>query len=120
MATAVRKNFETPDETRQISDGQVEIVSLGDVTGMRGTFNPGWMWSTSVKPIAGTDSCQVNHIGYQFSGRLGVRLDDGSEVEYGPGDAYNIPPGHDAWVIGDEPVVSVDFRGGETYAKPRK
>ncbi len=120
MATAIRRNFETPDETRQIVDGLIEVVNLGDVTSMRATFNPGWKWSTSVKPVVGTDSCQVNHISYQISGRLRVRLDDGSETEYGPGDAYNIPPGHDAWVIGDEAVVSVDFRGGDTYAKPQK
>ena len=120
MATSFRKNFSTPDETRQMAYGHIEIVNLGDVTGMRATFNPGWKWSESLRPVVGGDSCQVNHIGIQMSGRLHVRLDDGSEIEYGPGEAYNIPPGHDAWVIGDEPVVSIDFRGGDTYAKPQK
>ncbi len=120
MATAIRKNFETPDEVRPINDGNIEVVTLGEITAMRAVFNPGWQWSKSIKPIVHTDSCQVHHIGYQISGTLRVKLDDGSEVEYGSGDAYNIPPGHDAWVVGDEPVVSVDFRGAETYARPAK
>ena len=119
MASAIKKNFDSPDESRPMQGGKVDVVSLGEVTGMRLTANPGWKWSTNVKPIAKTDSCQVNHIGYQISGRLRVKLDDGTEIEYGPGDAYNIPPGHDAWVVGDEPMVGVDFRGGATYAKPK-
>src|SRR5438876_3339270 len=108
------------DEVREFPNGKVEIAKLGDAVIGRATFEPGWRWSESVKPVAGTDSCQVHHIGYQMSGRLGVRLDDGSGLEVGPGEVYNIPPGHDAWVIGDEPVVSVDFRGAETYAKPQR
>ncbi len=117
MTSMVRKNFDSPDETRPMQSGEVAVVDLGEVKAMRLTLEPGWRWSEKVKPIAGTDSCQVHHIGYQISGRLAVRSNDGSEQEYGPGDVYNIPPGHDAWVIGDEPVVSVDFRGAETYAK---
>ena len=120
MATGIKKNFDSPDETRPMAKGKVEVVQLGELSAMRLTFEPGWRWSESVKPVAGTDSCQVHHIGYQMSGRLGVRLDDGSDLEVGPGEVYNIPPGHDAWVIGDEPVVSVDFRGAETYAKPQR
>src|SRR5215210_6421438 len=120
MANAVRKNFHSPDETRPITNGTVEVVSLGDISAMRLTFHPGWRWSEDVKPIAGTDSCGVHHVGYQLSGRPHVKLDDGTEEEYGPGDVYNIPPGHDAWVLGAEPVISIDFRGAETYAKPKK
>lgn len=120
MASAIKKNFDSPDEVRPIPNGNVEVVKLGDLMAMKSTFNPGWRWSESVKPIANTDSCQVHHIGYQTTGRIRVRTDDGSETEYGPGDVYDIPPGHDAWVIGSEPVVMIDFRGGENYAKPQK
>jgi hypothetical protein len=119
MGTMTKKNFSNPDEVRPIEKGNVEVVNLGEISAMRLTFEPGWKWSESVKPIAGTDSCQVHHVGYQVSGRLKVRTTDGAETEYGPGDAYNIPPGHDAWVVGNEPVVSIDFRGAETYAKSR-
>ena len=119
MASLIHKNFDTPDEIRPITNGKVEVVGLGEVSAMRLTFEPGWQWSKDVKPVANTGSCQVHHIGYQISGRLGARLDDGTEIEVGPGEAYNIPPGHDGWVIGDEAVVSVDFRGAENYAKPQ-
>jgi quercetin dioxygenase-like cupin family protein len=110
MATAIRKNFDSPDKVQPIPSGNVEIVNLGQLAVVRSTFNPGWRWSESVKPIAHTDSCQVHHVGYQVAGRLRVKIDGGSEVEYGPGDVYDIPPGHDAWVLGSEPVVMVDFR----------
>jgi mannose-6-phosphate isomerase-like protein (cupin superfamily) len=119
MATAaIKKNFDSPDETRPISQGKVEVVNLGEVSAMRLTLEPGWRWAESVQPLAGTASCQVHHIGYQAAGRLHIRLDDGSELEVGAGDLYNIPPGHDAWVVGEEPVVFIDFRGAETYARP--
>lgn len=118
MGTMARKNFDSPDEIRPMPGGEVAVVDLGEVKAMRLTLEPGWKWSENVKPIAGTDSCQVHHIGYQVAGRMAARADDGSQQEYGPGDVYNIPPGHDAWVVGDEAVVSVDFRGAEAYAKP--
>jgi len=114
MASPTRKNFDSPDEVLQIPNGNVDIVKLGGLNAVRSTFNPGWRWSESVRPIAKTDSCQVHHIGYQVAGRLRVRSEDGSEVEYGPGDVYDIHPGHDAWVIGSDPVVMVDFRGVTT------
>jgi quercetin dioxygenase-like cupin family protein len=104
-----RKSLDQPDETRTFENGKAEVVTLGDFSASRLVFEPGWRWSENVKPIAGTDSCQVLHTGYHVSGRLHVRLDDGTEKEFGPGDAYVIPPGHDAWVVGDEPVVSVDM-----------
>ncbi len=118
MAQMIKKSFDSPDETRPIPQGNVEVVNFGDLQPMRTTFQPGWRWSESVKPIVKTDSCQVHHLTYFISGRLGVRMDDGSETEFGPGDIGEIPSGHDAWVIGDEPVVAIDFRGGAIYAKP--
>ena len=118
MAQLIKKNFAAPDETRPIPHGRVEILNFDDLQPMRTVFEPGWRWSESVKPIAKTDSCQVLHFTYMISGRMAVRLDDGSVGEFGPGDIGVIPPGHDAWVVGDEPAVSIDFRGGAIYAKP--
>ena len=114
-----RRNLDSPDETRTFERGKVGVVTLDDFTASRLVLEPGWKWSESVKPIAGTDGCQVLHTGYHVAGRLHVRMDDGTEEEFGPGDAYVIPPGHDAWVVGDEPVVSVDMSRvtAETYAK---
>jgi quercetin dioxygenase-like cupin family protein len=104
-----QKNLDTPDETRTFENGKAQVVTLGDFSASRLTVEPGWRWSEHVKSLAGTDSCQVLHTGYQVSGRLRIRMDDGTEKEYGPGDAYVIPPGHDGWVVGDEPVVTVDM-----------
>jgi len=112
------KNLDSPDETRQfVAKGKADIVQVGGVTVGRGVFEPGWRWSEHVKPIAGTDSCQVPHTGYVLSGRMHVRMDDGTEGEVGPGDAVAIPPGHDAWIVGDEACVMLDFSGMATYAK---
>jgi hypothetical protein len=117
MAGMQRKPLDQPDETRPIEKGKVEVVQLGGASVMRTTFEPGWRWSDCVKPIVGGDSCQVDHFGYCVSGRLHVRMNDGEESEVGPGDAMRIPPGHDAWVVGDEPYVGVDFQGGAEYAR---
>jgi quercetin dioxygenase-like cupin family protein len=112
------RNPDQADETRPFVDkGRVEIVKLAGGTVGRGTFEPGWRWSEHVKPIAGTESCQSSHMAYCVSGRMVVRMEDGTEKEIGPGDVLVIPPGHDAWVVGDEPCVQVDFTGMETYAK---
>ncbi len=119
MSKPIKKNFQSPDEARPMENGKAEVLTLGDVTAMRLTLQPGWKWSKDVKPMVGTESCQTPHIGYQISGRTNVKMDDGTEFELGPGDAFNIPPGHDAWVAGSDPVVSLDFRGAETYAKPK-
>ena len=116
MAGMFKKSFEQPDETRPVGKGRVEVVDLEGTTIMRVRFEPGWRWSECVKPIAGTDSCQVAHMIYVVSGRMGVRMDDGSEQEIGAGDVASIPPGHDAWIIGDEAFVGVDFQGGRSYA----
>ena len=114
-----KKSLESPDETRTFENGKVEVTTLGEFNASRFLLEPGWRWSENVKPLAGTDSCQVLHTGYQVSGRLHIRLEDGTEEEVGPGEAYVIPPGHDAWVVGDEPVVSVDMSSvtAERYAK---
>ena len=114
-----KKSLDSPDETRTFENGKAQITTLGDFNASRFVFEPGWRWSENVKPIAGTDTCQVLHTGYQVSGRLHVVLEDGTEEEIGPGEAYVIPPGHDAWVVGDEPVVTVDMSSAtvERYAK---
>jgi quercetin dioxygenase-like cupin family protein len=103
-----KKSLDSPDETRTFDQGQSQVVTLGDFTVTRNTLQPGWRWSEHVKPIAQTDSCQVPHTGYVVSGRLKVAMDDGSEEEFGPGDAYVIPPGHDGWIEGDETCVVID------------
>ena len=113
-----KKSFNTPDETRTPPKTKVEVVKIGDSTLMRTTFEPGWKWSEHVKPTAGTDSCQVHHIICAISGHLKTVMEDGTEVEISPGDVANIPPGHDAWVVGNEPAVGIDIAGGASYAKP--
>ena len=119
QSATVKKSFDAADETRTASKTKVDVVDLGGVTAMRGTFEPGWKWSECVKPVAGTESCQVAHMGYVAAGRMMIRMDDGTEHEFGPGDVGTIPPGHDAWVVGDDACVFIDFQGGETYAKPQ-
>ena len=115
-----KKSFSSPDDVRPMVDhGQIEILRIGDGVVGRATFEPGWRWSEDVKPLAGTDSCQSAHIGYVISGRQRVLMDDGTELEYGAGDVVAIPPGHDAWVVGEEPCVLVDFGGMEHYAEAR-
>jgi quercetin dioxygenase-like cupin family protein len=111
------KPMEQPDEVRPTADrGQLELVSLGQTMLGRATFQPGWRWSEHVKPIAGTDLCQATHVGYVVEGRQAVRMSDGTEVELSAGDAFLIGPGHDAWVVGDEPCVTIDFVGGADFA----
>lgn len=111
MAKPQRKSLDQPDETRPIDKGKVEVVELDAGTVLRTTFEPGWRWSECVKPTVGGDSCQVHHFGYAISGRLHVQMNDGEELEFSAGDAVNIPPGHDGWVVGDEPYVGIDVMG---------
>jgi quercetin dioxygenase-like cupin family protein len=115
-----KKSLATPDETRPFRDnmGKAEIVTVGNVILGRGTFEPGWVWSKHVQPVAGTPSCQAAHTGYVLQGRMVVKMDDGSEEEFGPGDAFYMPSGHDAWIVGDEPCVLIDVTGFGQYAKP--
>jgi hypothetical protein len=119
MAQVVVRSLDTPDETRKFENGVTDVVRAGTTQISRARLEPGWKWSNDVKPIAGTDSCQVLHQGYCSSGHLQVRMDDGTTVDLRPGDAYHIEPGHDAWVVGDEAFVGVDFsqQMAEEYAK---
>lgn len=117
MVKMQKKSIKNPEETRRFPNGKLELVTVEGVTFGLATFEPGWKWSESVKPIAKTDSCQAPHTNYHLSGRLHVVMNDGTEDEFGPGDIGVIPPGHDAWVIGDEPVVVLDITGMIDYAK---
>jgi hypothetical protein len=117
MAGLTTRSFDAPDETRSPQKTRVEVVTLGTAKAARFTFEPGWRWSECIKPVAKTDSCRARHVGANAGGRLHVMHDDGSEGEIGPGDAYVIEPGHDAWVVGNEPVVLLEFESAETYAK---
>jgi uncharacterized cupin superfamily protein len=117
MASLQKKSLDAPDDTRNLDKGNMQKVNNGDVSFGRFKFEPGWQWSKSVKPIVKTESCQQHHTGYIISGKMRVRMDDGTEAEAGPGDLAVIPPGHDAWIVGDEPCVGIDFTGAKTYAK---
>ncbi len=109
--------FTKPASVRRFPHGQVDLLELDNVVIGRMTYQPGWRWSIDVKPIAGTDSCQVAHHGYVLSGRMAIEMDDGTEGEVGPGDVVALAPGHDAWTVGDEPCVMVDFGEYADYAK---
>ncbi len=113
-----KRSFSEPDEARPAGSGQAEIVWLAGMAFLRLTLPPGWRWSRDVKPTAQTASCQAAHTGFVGSGVMRVRLDGGGEAEYGPGDLYFIPPGHDAWVVGSEPAVSVDVTAAAVWGKP--
>ncbi len=118
MAGLEIKNVESPDETRPFAaKGKAAVLNIGGHPALYGTFEPGWRWSEHVKPIAGTDSCQTAHLLYCLSGRMKVAMNDGTEGEIGPGDMASIEPGHDAWVVGDEACVAVDFGSVSQYAK---
>ena len=121
MAGIVRKTFDSPEETRPFSEGTGRLDLLTTESGPpvgRAVFEPGWHWSKHVKPITGTDSCQSHHLGYVLSGRMKVVMNDGETDEIRPGDFIDIQPGHDAWVVGDEPCVALDWAGFVDYAKP--
>jgi hypothetical protein len=111
------KNLNSPEETRNFDKGKVELVKIGGAMVGRAVFQPGWKWSESVKPIAKTKSCEAPHFQYHVSGTLRVRMDDGTERDLKPGDVSLLPSGHDAWVVGNDPVVVVDFQGMLDYAK---
>ena len=109
MAGVESRNLDAPDETRTPNKTVLQIVKLGGTSVARATFEPGWKWSECIKPIAGTDSCQVHHLGVLMAGRIHVVHDDGSEADISAGEVYEIQPGHDAWVVGDETAVGVEF-----------
>jgi hypothetical protein len=117
-AQVEKRSLDSPDERRPAGAGEGKILSIGGITFMHTTLQPGWKWSKDVKPVAKTDSCQAPHVGYVISGRLQGVMDDGTELDYGAGDFYSIPPGHDAWVVGDEPYVGLDITGSAKWARP--
>lgn len=116
MERAELKSFDRPDDVREFPKGRLEVLTVGGVTIGRAVFEPGWRWSTSVQPIARTKSCEAPHFQYHVSGTLMILMDDGTELECRPGDVSLLPSGHDAWVVGDEPAVVVDFQGMLDYA----
>jgi hypothetical protein len=105
-----KKNFQNPDETQTPPNVRTENITIGDMTVLKQTYQPGWQWSKDIKPIAKTNSCQVHHFGVLVSGRLRVRADDGQEMDFGPDDVVDIPPGHDGWTIGNEPAIFYWFK----------
>ncbi|MFE1903905.1 cupin domain-containing protein [Streptomyces gardneri] len=120
MAGIVQKSFDSADETRPFEDGKGRLDLVNGSRGAvgRAVFEPGWQWSKHVKPIAGTDSCMASHVGYIVSGRMKVVMDNGDTTEFGAGDFMEVTPGHDAWVLGDEPCVALDWVGFSDYAQP--
>jgi hypothetical protein len=120
MAGVETRDFDSPDETRTPDKTRVDVVRMGGgASAARFSFEPGWRWSECVKPVVGTESCQVRHVGIVQTGRMVVRHDDGTEIEIGPGKPYVIEPGHDAWVVGEEGVVAYEFesKAAEEYAR---
>jgi len=111
------KSTNNPDETRTSEKGKLELVKTGGATIGRAILQPGWRWSTHVKPIVKTKSCEAPHLQYHVSGTLHILMDDGTEKDCKPGDVSQVPPGHDGWVVGNEPAVIVDFQGMVDYAK---
>jgi len=110
------RRFQKPDEARVFDKGKFELIRIGGLTVGRASYEPGWRWSEHVRPIAGTASCRIEHVGLVVSGRAMVVMDGGAEVVLGPGDLFSIAPGHDSWVVGDEPYVSLHFLGADSYA----
>ena len=125
MSTAVSvskfevKSHDKPDEVRTPDKSRIEVVRLEGFALGRFTFQPGWRWSQCIKPVVHTESCQNSHVGYAVSGRLTVVGKDGSKKSIGPGDSYTIPPGHDAWVEGNEPFICIEVVSAEQFAKPQ-
>lgn len=115
MTKLQAKNLSEPNETRHLTKTKIEVIHLGDVSVSRITFQPGWRWSQCIKANAGTPTCQVPHFNYFIAGRMKVAMEDGTEREMGPGDIAIIPAGHDAWVIGDESCVTLDFTGSNAF-----
>lgn len=117
MQAAEHRGFAQPDEIREFPHGKAEIIKVANAEVGRYTFEPGWRWSTDVQPIAHTASCEAPHFQYHESGQLAILMDDGTEFVAGPGDITSLPSGHDAWVVGEVPVVTIDWFGASNYAK---
>jgi mannose-6-phosphate isomerase-like protein (cupin superfamily) len=118
MAKMQSKNLSKSDELRTFDKGKLELIKLSGVTFGRATLQPGWKWSTCVKSLVKTKSCEAPHLQYHVSGRIAVVMDDDSQAEFGPGEVSLLPPGHDAWVVGNDPVVVIDITGMVEYARP--
>ena len=116
FADVVLKSFEAPDEARPFEKGRFEVVHIGGMTLGRASYEPGWKWSTHVGPALGKKSCDVEHVGIVVSGRAVAAMDDGRVIELKAGDIFYIAPGHDSWVVGDEPYVSIHLMGATQYA----
>ena len=112
------KSHAAPDETRTPDKTKVEVVRLEGFTVGRLNLEPGWRWSECIKPIVGTDSCQLSHVGYLVSGQMGIKLNDGTEQIIGAGASYTIPPGHDGWVVGDQPVIAIEVMSADQFGRP--
>ena len=112
------KSLNEPDEKRRPDKSEINVSTVGDYTIGRFTFEKGWRWSESIKPVVHTDSCQNNHVGYCVAGTLQVQLTSGETATVTAGDTFTIPPGHDAWVVGDDQWVAIEFLSAATYAKP--
>ena len=112
-----RKRFDQPDEIRTVDKARIELVELGDAAIGHTIFEPGWHWAEHVKPIVGTATCEVHHLGYVISGHLHVDMDDGGSIDLTAGDVFEVPPGHVSYVVGDEPWTSIDFAGRRLFAK---
>ena len=112
-----RKSFKTPDEVRTFEKGKLELLTIGGGVVGKLTLEPGWRWSTHVKQIAGTTLCEAPHFQYHVSGKIHIKTSDGQEFDAGPGEVSALPGGHDAWVVGNEPVVLIDWSGASDYAK---
>jgi quercetin dioxygenase-like cupin family protein len=110
------ERFDSPNEVREFEKGRFELIRIGGMSIGRATYEPGWKWSEHVGPTAGTESCQVEHVGFVVSGQAAVKMDDGTERVMKEGDLFYVPPGHDSWVVGNEPYVSLHFLGADKYA----
>ena len=112
-----KKSLNSPDETRTFDKGKLDLTKIGDTSIGRIYLEPGWSWEKCMKPIAKTQSCEASHTQYVVSGRMRVKMNDGSEEEYGPGDVLYIPPGHNTWVVGNEPYTGIEIATMDNYAK---
>ncbi len=119
MFEVILKRFDQPDEVRNFDKGKFELVRVGDMTIGRASYEPGWRWSEHVGRPIGAKSCMVEHVGMVISGRATAAMDDGRVIEMKPGDLFYIAPGHDSWVVGDEPYVSLHFMGAGEYARSK-
>jgi quercetin dioxygenase-like cupin family protein len=117
MMDVILKRFEKPDEVRVFEKGKLELVELGGMTIGRASYEPGWKWSEHVGKAMGAKSCQVEHVGMVVAGVATAAMDDGRVIEMRSGDVFHIPPGHDSWVVGSEPYVSLHFMGASDYAR---